>query len=158
MVRSDLGILKISRPDNWQLTMPRQVGDDIQIAPSAGVVGNNVGYGVVVGAVKPQGSQSLDEATNNLVTALQHGGEDLQPLGNAQPFTVAGIEGRSQMLQSTSPFPDANGQPQKERDWLVTVPRPDGSLAYFVFVAPEAEWNRFTPAFNSMLKSVTFQK
>jgi Zn-dependent protease with chaperone function len=157
MVQSDLGSLKISRPDNWQLTLPRQDGDDIQIAPSAGVVGNNVGYGVVLGAVKPQGAQSLDEATNNLVTALQHGGEDLQPIGSMQPITVAGIQGRSQMLQSTSPFPDANGQPQKERDWLVTVPRPDGSLAYFVFVAPEADWNRFTPAFNSMLKSVRFQ-
>ncbi len=158
MVQSDLGGLKISRPDNWQLTMPRQTGDDIQIAPTAGVAGNNVGYGVVLGSVKPQGSQSLDESTNNLVTALQHGGEDLQPIGSAQPITVAGIQGRSQMMQSTSPFADANGQPQKERDWLVTVPRPDGSLAYFVFVAPEADWNRFTPAFNSMLKSLQFQK
>jgi len=157
MVQSDLGSLRISRPSNWQLTMPRQAGDDVQIAPSAGVVGNNVGYGVVLGGVKPQG-QSLDEATSNLVTALQHGGDDLQPIGSAQPFTVAGIQGRSQMMQSTSPFPDANGQPQRERDWLITVPRPDGSLAYFVFVAPEADWNRFTPAFNSMLRSVRFQQ
>lgn len=155
MAQNNLGSLKIARPSNWQLIMPRQAGDDVQIAPSAGVVGNNVGYGVVLGAVKMQGS--LNEATANLVTALQHGGEDLQPVGSAQSITVDGIQGRSQMMQSTSPFPDANGQPQRERDWLVTVPRPDGSLVYFVFVAPEADWNQFTSAFKSMLKSVRFQ-
>ena len=157
MVTSDLGNLRISHPDNWQLTTPAQPGDDIQIAPPAGVVGNNVGYGAVLNAIKSKGGQSIDAATTSLVTALQHGGDDLQPVGSVQLIKVGGIDGRSQMMQSTSPFPDANNQSQRERDWLVTVPRPDGSLVYFVFVAPEAEWNRFTPAFNSMLKSVRFQ-
>jgi beta-barrel assembly-enhancing protease len=154
MVRSDLGILTISHPENWQVTQPSERGQSLQIAPPAAVVGNNVGYGVVLNAVKPRDQQSLDELTNNLISGMQTGGNDLQPLGSQQSFKVAGVEGRSQMMQSTSPFPDANGQPQKERDWLITVPGRDGSVLYFVFIAPEAQWNQFTPTFNAMLKSV----
>ena len=157
LVNSNLGPISISRPDNWQLKMPSQRGEGVQIAPTAGVVGNDVGYGVVINGIQPQNGQSIDQVTSTLVTALQSGGEDLQPVGNAQPITVAGGQGRSQVMQSTSPFPDANNQPQKERDWLVTVPRSDGSVVYMVFVAPEAQWDRFGATFNSMLKSVKLQ-
>jgi hypothetical protein len=59
-------------------------------------------------------------------------------------------------MQSTSPFVDANGQSQKERDWLVTIPRQDGSYFYIVFVAPESEFGNFKPAFERMLNSVRF--
>ena len=154
MVKADLGLLSISHPDNWQVTQPNEHGQSVQIAPPAGVVSNDVGYGVVLNAVKPQSPQSIDDLTNNLVRGMQSGGNDLQPLGSLQNFKVAGVKGRSQMMQSTSPFPDANGKPQKERDWLITVPRSDGSVVYFVFVAPEAQWNQFTPTFNAMLKSL----
>jgi hypothetical protein len=61
-------------------------------------------------------------------------------------------------MQSTSPFPDSNGRPQKERDWLVTVPRSDGSLVYFVFVAPQSEFERFRPSYENMLRSLQFRQ
>ena len=64
--------------------------------------------------------------------------------------------GESVTMQSTSPFSDAKGQAQKERDWLVTIPRPDGSVIFVVFVAPESEFERLTPTFERMLKSVQF--
>jgi hypothetical protein len=57
-------------------------------------------------------------------------------------------------MQSTSEFPDANGQPQKERDQLVTIPRPGGSVVYVVFIAPESEFPSLTPTFEKMLQSV----
>ncbi|MGC8548485.1 MAG: hypothetical protein ACP5M4_02185 [Acidobacteriaceae bacterium] len=41
---------------------------------------------------------------------------------------VAGEQGRSVLMESTSPFTDASGASQKETDWLVTVPRPDGTV------------------------------
>jgi len=156
LVKSDLGIVSLWRPDNWQVTRPNETGQGIQIAPQAGVIGNNVGYGVVVNELSAQSAQSMniDQVTSRLVTALQAGGEDMQPVGNAQAISVAGVQGRSQVMLSTSPFPDAGGQPQKERDWLVTVPRPDGSVLWMVFVAPEAQWDQFRPKFESMLKSV----
>ena len=77
-------------------------------------------------------------------------------LQRRQPLQVAGVQGRSVALQSVSPFPDPAGQPQKERDWLVTVPTPDGAVVGFVFVVPEAQFDRFRPTFESILSSLRF--
>jgi len=65
-----------------------------------------------------------------------------QGVSKAEPITVGGLEGRSIMLQSPSPFPDSKGQPQQERDWLITVPQRDGAVIYMIFVAPEGELRR----------------
>jgi hypothetical protein len=94
--------------------------------------------------------------TIEIVHSLQSGGGDLQTAGKATPINVAGVRGRSVTMQSTSPFPDAKGQSQKERDRLVTIPRPDGSVIFLVFVAPESEFERLSPTSERMLKSVQF--
>ena len=158
-VVSDLGPMKIARPDNWQVVPGAQGGQGITIAPQAGVSGDAIGYGVVVNGVKPRTGQamSLDQQTAQLVQAMQSG-SDLSPVGSPQPITVDGVQGRSVTMQSTSPFSDANGQPQKEHDWLVTVPKSDGTMVYFVFVAPEAQFERFRPSFESMLRGVQFKQ
>jgi len=160
MVTSDLGPLKIAHPDNWQVIPPAQNGQGVRIAPPHGISGDAVGYGVVINGVKPQNGQAmnLDQLTAELVRAMQSGGGDLSPVGQAQAITVAGVQGRSVAMQSTSPFPDANGRPQKERDWLVTIPQSDGSLVYFVFVAPQSEFERFRPSYESMLRSLQFRQ
>ncbi len=154
MVKTDLRLLTVSRPENWQVSQSSERGQSVEIAPPAGVTGGNIGYGVILNAIKPQNGQSLDEVTSALVNGMQNGGNDLQLVGSAQPIKVAGVEGRSQAMQSTSPFPDANGVAQIEHDWLVTVPRSDGSVVYFVFVAPEAQFDQFRPTFDAMLKSL----
>jgi hypothetical protein len=82
--------------------------------------------------------------------------ETLQPVDDAQPITVAGIQGRSVNLESISPFPAENGRPQKERDWLVTVPQRDGSVIFMVFVAPQSHFDRFQPTYPAMVKSLQF--
>jgi hypothetical protein len=43
-----------------------------------------------------------------------------------------------------------------ERDWVVTVLRPEG-LVYFVCVAPRDEYGNFDKAFGTMMDSVKFQ-
>ena len=43
-----------------------------------------------------------------------------------------------------------------ERDWLVTVLRPNGMLRYFVGVAPQSEYSRYQPAFDRIVSSVRF--
>ena len=158
LVTADLGPVKIAHPDNWQIFPPRQQGASLTIAPQAGLAGEGVGYGVVINGVAPPKGQraNIDQMTADLVRDLQSGGGDLRAIGSAQPITVAGVPGRALAMQSTSPFADENGQQQKERDWLVTVPRSDGSVIYFVFVAPQAQFDRFRPTFESMLKSVQF--
>jgi beta-barrel assembly-enhancing protease len=159
LVTSDLDLLQIARPDNWQVIAPAQKDQGFTIAPPAGISGSAVGYGVVINGIKPQTAQArnLDQLTAELVRALQNGG-DLSPVGNAQPITVAGVQGRSIAMQSTSPFTDANGRPQKERDWLVTAARSRGSMVYFVFVAPQSQFERFRPTYENMLRSVQFRQ
>ena len=158
LITADLGAMKIAHPDNWQVFPPKRQGDSLTIAPQAGLVESGVGYGVVINGVSPPRGQrmTVDDVTEELVRTMQSNGGGLRPIGNPQPISVAGAQGRSVAMQSISPFPDANGQQQKERDWLVTVPRPDGTVIYFVFVAPQADFEHFRPTFETMLKSAQF--
>jgi hypothetical protein len=158
MVNADLGPMKISRPDNWPVTLPEQQGQFVTIAPSAGVNNSGVGYGVLLnGAPAPRGQRmSIDEMTSALIQRIQENNQ-LEQTGQPQPITVAGIEGRSTYLRSSSPFPDANGAAQPERDWLVTVQLQDGSLIFMIFVSPESDFKRLQPTFEAMLRSVQFR-
>lgn len=154
-VSSDLGPLKISRPENWDIIAPRQRGDALMIAPRAGLVSNGLGYGVVINGVTAKDrSMSIDQITDAIVRSMQGDGSDMQTVGQPSSVTIAGVRGRSVIMQSTSPFPNASGQPQKERDRLVTLPRSDGSILYLVFVAPETDYARLSPTFDRMLRSV----
>ena len=156
LVTADLGPLSIARPDNWQVLSPGQNGGDVMIAPRAGVTGNAVGYGVALNAIPAQNrGLSLDQVTEEMVRTFQSQG-DMQVIGNPQRITVGGVQGRSVLMQSTSPFPDGQGQPQKERDWLVTAQRSDGAVLYMVFVAPQSQFEQFRPTFEKMLQSVRF--
>ena len=154
---ADLGSMKIEYPENWQVMMPKKQGQSVTIAPLDGITTHGVGYGVVLNGVAPPKDErmSIDDVTRELVKDMEQN-ETLQPAGDTQPITVAGIEGRSVNLHSVSPFSSANGQPQRERDWLVTVPQRDGSVIFIVFVAPHSEFDRFQPTYEAMLKSVQF--
>ena len=157
MVTANLGPIKIEHPENWQVMMPKEQGHFVTIAPRAGITANGVGYGVLLnGIAPPQGERmNIDDVTRQLVQSMHQSG-GLQPVSDAEPITIGGIQGRSVSLQSTSPFPSANGQGQKERDWLVTVPQRDGSIIFMVFVAPESDFDRFRPTYEAMLKSARF--
>ena len=154
---ANLGPVKIEYPENWQVMMPKQPGQSVTIAPQAGIADNNVGYGVILsGAAPPKGEQiGIDDATRQLVKDMEQN-ESLKQEGEVLPITVSGIEGRSVALHSVSPFPDANGKPQKERDWLVTIPQRDGTVIFMIFVAPESHFDRFQPTYKVMLNSMRF--
>jgi Zn-dependent protease with chaperone function len=158
MVNADLGPMKIHRPDNWLVDLPEQQGQFVVIAPKAAVTNTGVGYGVLLnGTAGPKGQRmSIDDMTTQLIQHIQQSNE-LEQLEKPQPVTVGGIEGRSTFLHSPSPFPDANGQAQPERDWLVIVPQHDGSLIFMIFVAPQADFARFQPTYEAMVKSVQFR-
>jgi len=155
MTTANLGPMKISRPDNWPVTLPEQQGQFVTIAHQAGVTNRGVGYGVLLnGAAAPEGQRvSVHDMTLQLIKQIQQSNE-LEQLGDPQPLTVAGVEGRSTFLRSPSPFPDSKGQTQPERDWLVTVPMKDGNLIFMIFVAPEANFNQLEPTYQAMVKSV----
>jgi hypothetical protein len=157
MRSADLGPVKIEYPENWQVIMPKKRGHSIAIAPQAGIDANGIAYGVLLNGVAPPNGErvSIDEITQQLVREMEQN-ETLQQVGKPQPIIVAGIHGRSIDMHSVSPFPDANGKAQRERDWLVTVPQRDGSVIFLVFVAPHSQFGRFQPTYEAMLKSVQF--
>jgi hypothetical protein len=129
----------------------------VQIAPAEGVTSAGVGYGVLLnGAGAPPQRMSIDDMTTALIQQIQQSNE-LEPLGKPEAITVSGKEGRSTYLRSPSPFPDANGQTQPERDWLVTVQQPDGSMIYMIFIAPQADFAALQPTYEAMVKSIQFR-
>jgi len=157
MRTADLGPLKIEYPENWQVVAPKQQGQFVTIAPQAGITSNGVGYGALLNGIVPTKGEplSIDDVTSQLVKDMEQN-EALQPVGDAKAISVAGVEGRSVMLQSVSPFPTPNGQSQKEHDWLVTIPQNGGAVIFMVFVAPQSQFEQFRPTYEAMLKSVKF--
>ncbi len=141
--------IRIAYPDNWKV-MRSQNG--ITIAPEAGVSQGAVAYGVVIGSAQDQNATNLDQATQDLVQSLQQQNQ-LQPASDINRISVNGMEGRSVYLRGQSPV-QRNGQPVPERDWLVTVPNPQGGLLYLIFVAPEPDFNQLRPTYERMLNSL----
>jgi len=157
MVSANLGPIKISHPENWPVTLPEQRGQFVTVAPAEGVASTGVGYGVLLnGAGAPPQRMNIDDMTGALIQEIQQS-NDLEPLGKPEAITVGGKEGRSTFLRSPSPFPDANGQTQPERDWLVTVQQSDGSMIYMIFIAPQADFGTLQPTYDAMLKSIQFR-
>jgi hypothetical protein len=133
----DLGPMKIARPENWEIIPPKKQGQALTIAPREGIAQNGVGYGVVINAVAVNNKQAtIDQVTEAIVRAIEGTSGDTRAVGNPAEIRVAGARGRTLHLQSTSEFAGPNGEPQKERDELVTIPRPNGTVIYLVFVAP----------------------
>ncbi len=156
-ILTDVGLAKIVRPLNWQVMAPQQQGESVMIAPSAGVADGGVGYGVVINAMSPGGNAgNIDQITSQIAGSLESAERGLRSVGSISAISVGGARGRTVSMESVSPFADANGQSQKEKDRLVTVPRPDGSVVYFVFVAPAGDYDRLNPTFERMLQSVQF--
>jgi hypothetical protein len=157
MVNANLGPMQITHPENWPVTLPDQRGQFVTIAPAEGVTKQGVGYGVMLNGIgAPRGQKmSIDDMTAALIKEMQQSNE-LEPQGNPEAITVGGKEGRSTFLSSPSPVPDANGQTQPERDWLVTVPQPDGSLIFMIFIAPQSDFGTLQPTYQAMVKSISF--
>jgi len=141
----------IAYPENWQ-----PMGDansNVTIAPQAGVSQSAVAYGVIIGGAQDQNASTLDQATQDLIQNMQQSNPNLRISGSAQAVQVNGMEARSVNLTGTSPI-QKNGQPIAERDWLVTVPRPQGGLLYLVFIAPTDSFGQLRPTYQRMLQSL----
>jgi hypothetical protein len=141
----------ISYPDNWQIS--GDSNSSVTIAPSAGVSQSAVAYGVVIGGAQDSNAGNLDEATQDLIKNLQQSNPNLRVSGSVQSVQVSGLQGRSINLAGTSPI-QRNGRAVSERDWLVTVPRPQGGLLYLVFIAPADSFSEFQPTYRRMLQTL----
>ncbi|HEV2113683.1 MAG TPA: hypothetical protein VGR50_06005, partial [Terriglobales bacterium] len=143
----------IQYPENWQIAGDQNSA--VTIAPQNGVTQNGVAYGVIIDGFQPESSSSLDAATHELVSRLRQGNPDLKQVGNDQDIKVNGVAAKSVELLGVSPLQDANGKPQRERDWLVTIPTSDGQqVLYAVFVAPDSQSGKARATFESMLRTM----
>jgi predicted Zn-dependent protease len=145
------GNLSIAYPDNWQAQGNQGT---VLIVPPGGAAESGISYGVMIGSA--QGGMSIDQSTQQLIQTMQQQNPGMQVSGDLKPVDVNGTQGRAALLTGTSPL-QQNGKPLPERDWLVTVPRPDGSLTYLVFISPERDFNQLHPTYQKMLDSLHVQ-
>jgi len=147
----DHSAFNMSYPSNWKVFGDQQSA--VTVAPESGISQDAVAYGVIINGFNPE-TNSLNEATQQLVSSLRQSNPDLRKIGNDDDIRVNGISGRSVDLTGKSPITDKGGQQLRERDWLVTLPREDGSVMYLLFISPDRDFSRLRPTFEHMLRTV----
>ena len=144
---------QISYPENWQVFGDQS--SNVTIAPRSGVSQNAVSYGMMIANYQPEeAGEKLDVATHELLATLRQANPDLKMIGHDEGIRVNGIAGRSVDLIGTSPIKDSQGKALAERDWVVTMPRKDGSVLYLIFISPDKEFGAMRPAFEAMLRTL----
>jgi hypothetical protein len=126
------------------------------IGPPSAQAQNGISYGVIVGNQAGGNASSLDDATQKLAQGMQQDNPGMKISGEMKTVDVKGMQGRSLEFSGKSPLM-MNGEPLPERDWLVTLPRPQGGLIYVVFVSPERDFNQLHPTYQKMLDSLQLQ-
>ena len=149
----DHNLYGVTYPSNWQVLGDAQ--SDVTIAPPGGVSqGANgqgeVAYGVIISVFETEqrSGNSLDDGTHQLIDQLRQGNPDMRQSGSEDSIKVNGAAAKSIEFIGKSPI-----QGQRERDWLVTLQRPDGNISYMVFIAPEKDFRSLQPAFEQMLRT-----
>ncbi|MBE0658023.1 MAG: M48 family metalloprotease [Bryobacteraceae bacterium] len=167
-------MLRINHPDNWQAYGQ---GDALTIAPRGGMVNDGKGnqalaYGVVVNIYEPHWEQNSrqqlqgggygqntgsgmtpEAATNQLIVELQQSNRNMRVVRRQGTVNINGERGLSTFLSNDSPVQNGG----RETNWLVTLPKQEG-LLFFVFTAPEREFQSYESVFQQMLYSVRFKQ
>jgi hypothetical protein len=124
-------------------------------------------YGVIVNMYEPRftrnnqqqlqprgygqsSGMSLEEATDRLIEDLRLSNQGMRIIRSPENIRVDGQQALSTDLSNESPLGG------RETNWLVTVTRPEGVL-FFVFVAPDRDFQDYNHAFRIMLDSVRFR-
>jgi len=164
-------VLRMDHPENWQAY--GQGDATFTIAPDTGLVDDGRGsqalaYGVVVNIYEPRftrndrqqlqprgygqsSEMSLEEATDRLIEDLRLSNQGMRIIRSPEDIRVNGERALSTDLSNDSPLGG------RETNWLVTVPRPEG-LLFFVFVAPDRDFQSYNHTFRIMLDSVRFRQ
>lgn len=170
--------LRLQHPDNWQAYGQGDVA--VTIMPNKGLVDDGRGnralaYGVIVNIYEPQSDdygqqlqpeaygqssgtsqsdaqihQLLEQSTERLIEELRHSNPGMRIIRRHDDIRVNGQIAVSTYISNDSPLGG------RETDWLVTVQRPEG-LLFFVFVAPDRDFQNYDNTFQSMLDSVRFR-
>jgi hypothetical protein len=140
---------RLSLPENW-----REIPGDgsITFAPE-GAYGQIQGqpvftHGAMVGIAQAQ-SRNLRQATDAFLNTLAQGNRNLRKTGGYESEAISRREGLSVVLGNVS---EATGRP--EVVVLCTAFTRSGDLFYFIAVAPETEYDRYSRTFQRMVQSI----
>ncbi|MGB8472994.1 MAG: M48 family metallopeptidase [Candidatus Acidiferrum sp.] len=148
---------QVKYPDNWTKYGEKE---NVSFAPGGGVMESGDGhgglaYGVIVSITKvpgnPHGAKALENATQDLITALQKDNPKMKVARQSGRVRLNGQPALSTYLSNDSL---AGGH---ETDWLITAIRPEG-LFSIVCVAPEKDYEKYDKTFASILDGVRFAK
>jgi hypothetical protein len=158
------GDLNLRYPDNWTVD---EEADAVVLAPEGGYVNGSLAYGMRISSFQPRQTRyfgesglvtpgdraqrsTLSSATDQLIAQLQRANPNMRVTRSMQSRTVAGEAGLAVELSNDSPIGG------REVDWLVTSLQPNGTLRYFIGVAPQQDINRYMPTFEQIVNSVRF--
>ncbi len=144
---------KVQFPGNWKATAQ---GGSVTLYPAGGVARNEHGvamlaYGSIVSRFEPRAGATLESATDQLIASLRESNPALEVQRKAEPMRLGGERALSAYFHNDAPIKG------KETIWLVTTLRPDG-LFYVVSVAPQAEFDHYTKAFEAAVNSLKFRQ
>lgn len=145
-------VFTISHPDNWQVFGDKSSA--VTIAPKAGVAGEALAYGVIINGRSSENGVSLADATHKVMDSLHQTNPEMKAVGSEEDIRVNGVPGKSVDFLGVSPIRAADGGTQREREWLVTLQRKDGSLLFLIFVSTEKDFDQLRHAFGKMLSSL----
>jgi Zn-dependent protease with chaperone function len=146
-------LFRISVPDNWR---EMGSGNEITFAPE-GAYADYRGqfvftHGVQVG-VSNSGTRNLRQATDQLISSLVQGNNNLRQTGSYRRESVGGHEGLSITLSNVS---EATGR--NEVINLVTAMLGNGEVFYLVAVAPESEYSSYQRTFQNIMRTVELNR
>jgi hypothetical protein len=148
----------MSYPAAWQKAEAKD--GSVAFVPPNGAGEAGISYGVLIDTVRLQDGisdvPSLARATTELVQQLSRQNAGLQQVGQMTSLDLGGQPAKAVELRGRSPVVE-DGSALAERDWLVTVARPDGALSYMVFVSPEADFSILKPVYSAMAQSFRTQ-
>lgn len=149
----------VSYPASWQKNV--DASGAVTFVPAGGGGSAGIAYGALIDLEKQAGdgvsdAASLSAATSALVQRLSQQNGGLEQVGQMTAAKVRGQNANAVELRGRSPVVEG-GSALAERDWLVTVARPDGDLNYMVFVSPERDFAMMKPVFSAMVASFQAQ-
>ncbi len=149
------GGLSFDYPANWELS---KYQGGILVAPPAGISSNGaIAYGLSIHGTRA-GSGNSREAARELATDIVKSNPGMKILGGPNPLRVNGVEAVSYDLVGNSPVRSRGGRETlRERNWLVTMAREDGSNVALIFTAPDRDYAEMKQTFQTMLRSFRVQ-
>jgi hypothetical protein len=137
------------RPANWRvLDGP---GESLIVAPESvdAQNGKSMECGMRIEIFQPHQASGLAGSTEQLLRFLGEDHHGFQAVSAMTDRVVNKLPAKSIEVR----VPPSAGQKGAQREWIVAMARPDGTLTYLVFAAPEERFEKLKATFEAILRS-----